>query len=422
MESPARKLQKQKDYQRHKMFRKMARKRKAKAEQEQKVAEKALKRKLKLPKYDKGEDDDTSNPKSNNATNKRRIVDYGGGSLYSYPEVFDKNLPYEVSIPEVVVTARSKYNPYSWRSVVPFEYSRNANYFDIPNPIQEIRERAYRTINPLSDYNISKNFKAFIDGQPLDWEDVYTHEDGSQWVEFEDASANIGIVDDMWARYLQIPENKRRQFNQRLEESQYRPSMGDEPGVVYYKFPLTDQDKENLIEETNELPLNSNKVSNIFWKYNLADHTVGKGIDELGEFRSIYDKFDLNPFGGKYQGTRIPLLEGFGDVSLGIGKPVDIYNRLYLDDYYGVFGKDRGYSYLPEVQIWGERQKSSYDSGKSGIHIKPSKRGTFTAAAKRRGMGVQEFARKVLSAPKGKYSSAMRKKANFARVFGGRNY
>ena len=56
-----------------------------------------------------------------------------------------------------------------------------------------------------------------------------------------------------------------------------------------------------------------------------------------------------------------------------------------------------------------------YNSGKDKIHIKPSKRGTFTAAAKRRGMGVQEFARKVLSAPKGKYSSAMRKKANFAR-------
>ncbi len=55
-----------------------------------------------------------------------------------------------------------------------------------------------------------------------------------------------------------------------------------------------------------------------------------------------------------------------------------------------------------------------YNSGKD-IHIKPSKRGTFTAAAKKHGMGVQAYARKVLKAPKGKYSSAMRKKANFAR-------
>lgn len=53
-------------------------------------------------------------------------------------------------------------------------------------------------------------------------------------------------------------------------------------------------------------------------------------------------------------------------------------------------------------------------AGGGGIHIKPSKRGTFTAAAKQRGLGVQEFASKVL-ANKEDYSSAMVKKANFAR-------
>lgn len=51
---------------------------------------------------------------------------------------------------------------------------------------------------------------------------------------------------------------------------------------------------------------------------------------------------------------------------------------------------------------------------KGGIYIKPSKRGTFTTAAKEKGMGVQEFASKVLS-NKENYSSAMVKKANFAR-------
>lgn len=49
-----------------------------------------------------------------------------------------------------------------------------------------------------------------------------------------------------------------------------------------------------------------------------------------------------------------------------------------------------------------------------GIHIKSSKRGTFTAAAKRHGMGVQAFASKVL-ANKSNYSPVMVKKANFAR-------
>lgn len=57
------------------------------------------------------------------------------------------------------------------------------------------------------------------------------------------------------------------------------------------------------------------------------------------------------------------------------------------------------------------------DGGK--IHIKPSKRGTFTAAAKKHGKSVQAFASQVL-ANKENYSSAMVKKANFARNFGGR--
>lgn len=49
-----------------------------------------------------------------------------------------------------------------------------------------------------------------------------------------------------------------------------------------------------------------------------------------------------------------------------------------------------------------------------GICIKPSKRGTFTAAAKKRGKSVQAFASQVL-ANKDNYSPAMVKKANFAR-------
>lgn len=54
-----------------------------------------------------------------------------------------------------------------------------------------------------------------------------------------------------------------------------------------------------------------------------------------------------------------------------------------------------------------------------GIHIKKSRKGTFTAAAKKHGKSVQAFASQVL-ANKDNYSPAMVKKANFARNFGGR--
>ena len=49
------------------------------------------------------------------------------------------------------------------------------------------------------------------------------------------------------------------------------------------------------------------------------------------------------------------------------------------------------------------------------IKIKKSREGLFTAKAKRAGMGVQAFARKVLAAPEGRYSASTRRQANFAR-------
>lgn len=59
-------------------------------------------------------------------------------------------------------------------------------------------------------------------------------------------------------------------------------------------------------------------------------------------------------------------------------------------------------------------EAESIFAGGGQIHIDPSKKGTFTAAAKKHGMGVQEFASKVLANPN-RYSEAMRKKAQFAR-------
>ena len=70
-------------------------------------------------------------------------------------------------------------------------------------------------------------------------------------------------------------------------------------------------------------------------------------------------------------------------------------------------------------------QKKGYDDGKkefqteSEIKIKPSKKGTFTAAATKHGKGVQEFASQVLN-NKENYSPSMVKKANFAKNFGGK--
>ncbi len=55
---------------------------------------------------------------------------------------------------------------------------------------------------------------------------------------------------------------------------------------------------------------------------------------------------------------------------------------------------------------------------RSKINIKESKRGTFTAAARKSGQTVQQKARSVLADPGA--SPAMRKKAQFAKNVGRR--
>lgn len=83
-----------------------------------------------------------------------------------------------------------------------------------------------------------------------------------------------------------------------------------------------------------------------------------------------------------------------------LGLPVTTYNG--YDDKI-----EKLYNLLVQHPEW--RFKSG---GK--IHIDPSKKGTFTAAAKKHGKSVQAFASQVLAHPEN-YSPAMRKKANFAR-------
>ena len=84
----------------------------------------------------------------------------------------------------------------------------------------------------------------------------------------------------------------------------------------------------------------------------------------------------------------------------------DLANKQLGIESMKAMGQNRQYS-LPNLGL------NTFAEG-GEIHIKPSKRGTFTAAAKKHGKGVQEFASQVL-ANKENYSPAMVKKANFAR-------
>jgi hypothetical protein len=77
----------------------------------------------------------------------------------------------------------------------------------------------------------------------------------------------------------------------------------------------------------------------------------------------------------------------------------------------------QGGGFIPEYDMSFPADYAVEMMEQGGINLDPSKRGTFKAQATRMGMGVQEAASAILGAPEGKYSPAMRKKANFARNF-----
>ena len=76
-----------------------------------------------------------------------------------------------------------------------------------------------------------------------------------------------------------------------------------------------------------------------------------------------------------------------------------------------------GGAFIPEYDMAFPADYAVEMMRQGGIHLDPSKRGTFKAQATRMGMGVQEAASAILGAPEGRYSPAMRKKANFAKNF-----
>lgn len=89
-------------------------------------------------------------------------------------------------------------------------------------------------------------------------------------------------------------------------------------------------------------------------------------------------------------------------------------------DYEGWYNEDpkRAYAFLnddPEAHF-DDKYKTVYHPTFSD-QLKKANKGKFTETANRHNMGVQEFANKVLNAPEGKYSSTLRKRANFARNF-----
>lgn len=90
----------------------------------------------------------------------------------------------------------------------------------------------------------------------------------------------------------------------------------------------------------------------------------------------------------------------------------------HVKDYLKMTGTPGYYSAMKQAGISDELNKMEkggyFEYKNGGIYIKPEKRGSFTAWAKKHGMSVQQAASKVM-ANKENYSSSVVKKANFAK-------
>lgn len=95
IESPKRKMQKKNDYQRHKLFRKIKRRNKAQAQADQEIAEKQLKKKLKLPKFKRGNDANEIYKSNAHINEDGTVTDISTGKTYD-----------SLRAPEIVVNAR----------------------------------------------------------------------------------------------------------------------------------------------------------------------------------------------------------------------------------------------------------------------------------------------------------------------------
>lgn len=254
--------------------------------------------------------------------------------------------------------------------------SKIYNYVTGGLPINIVRNRMYNNlfqgydagISNLSD-NIKRIRKAVINNQK---EKILGQDDLTRQV----------FMDDLFAEYLQIPKNKRRNIPKNyLTDSPYKPNI-NKNNINYKRINhryvtghsgLHPDDEERLVnavmkgEYTNKIDaysanknlqststnhppiaLNKTAISNVLMNYGLGTHTISRGKDNKGEYVSYYDLWDMAPT-TKSAGNK--------DESMGIGKPIHIYDRVYLDDFYGVSNEYSGGYYIPEVIVKGNRKK-----------------------------------------------------------------
>lgn len=526
MESPKRKMQKKNDYQRHKLFRKIKRRRKAQVEAEQQIAEKQLRKKLKLPKFDTGDDA--------RMVYLRDIVGHdpeSGEDILKTGERVNRRLPtVEVNqrdLSKIDAAERNQelrdlrqymgddaFNEYI-SSLQTKKDIQNAQYQktwqgEVADAIDGgMTALAFNpTTQPAADvYFALRGAKELSEGDPygvlgmvpvigkslpeiknVAKQIYFSNNPNAQYLRYIGGKFKYGFdakIPDLYRRYLTLPDMRGRYTILSPIDNRFAYKTGDVSPLItnfttdYPVLPNNggDWSLRPILKIPGNTLLGKNVISTrpsdtfVFGdnikvptrNIQVFDRNTSQELYEAfqnakknGESRRIgrflFDKprdygreFEQALLKAATNGDR-PRLKDYQfmdyvlrpkytsqvhDVNVLNSKnlPDDILDAMsnaqsrtqLLDGHYenviydpsspveSQFRKSQGIvlrSKIPE-------NKRNFNSGKD-IRIKPSKRGTFTKAAKSHGMSVQGFANKVLKNPS-KYSTTMRKKANFAR-------
>ena len=469
MESPKRKMQKRNDYQRHKLFRKIKRRRKAQAEADQHIAEKQLRKKLKLPKFDRGEDElsiykkqvEMFNDANSDPTLPGRLVDRN--RITVNPETGDViETGGHVNLDPVIITGKMPDNlKRTINKNIESNRLQDLLYKDRLSPVDPIGELVVESaaigkplelagkaalygigryggkfglkkLQGLARQKLLEKEFAISNGRHTMGEPIPTNK--TIRIQNDDQPFMFDI-DQPTSQYIGKDHLNIGSYIGEGGESFVYNTAGDPNTVTKIKVPISDsiEDYEGL-QRAVSTEYQQNKLP-FFFKQDYLGYTDKNSIPSKAgktfgdeQFRIVTKQPKVIPF-SKVADPWFTLTENDG--RQGIFRYFDkdkIYN--YLRKYGVEKTKDPHIYKYKNITFSDIRPQNAgidkngnfgfldliihdYNSGKD-VRIKPSKRGTFTKAAKQHGMSVQGFANRVLRNPS-KYSAAMRKKANFAR-------
>lgn len=468
MESPKRKMQKKNDYQRHKLFRKIKRRRKAQAEADQHIAEKQLRKKLKLPKFDRGEDElstykkqvEMFNDANSDPTLPGRLVDRN--RITVNPETGDViETGGHVNLDPVIITGKMPDNlKRTINKNIESNRLQDLLYKDRLSPVDPIGELVVESaaigkplelagkaalygigryggkfglkkLQGLARQKLLEKEFAISNGRHTMGEPIPTNK--TIRIQNDDQPFMFDI-DQPTSQYIGKDHLNIGSYIGEGGESFVYNTAGDPNTVTKIKVPISDsiEDYEGL-QRAVSTEYQQNKLP-FFFKQDYLGYTDKNSIPSKAgktfgdeQFRIVTKQPKVIPF-SKVADPWFTLTENDG--RQGIFRYFDkdkIYN--YLRKYGVEKTKDPHIYKYKNITFSDIRPQNAgidkngnfgfldliihdYNSGKD-VRIKPSKRGTFTKAAKQHGMSVQGFANRVLRNPS-KYSAAMRKKANFA--------